>query len=465
MQDFLQLSATELVNNIKSKALSATEVVQAHVDRINVINPKINAVQQLHAEEALQQAKQADTSLAKGKALGKLHGLPISFKDTAYVKGFKVSQGSKLFYGKITEHDCTVAARLKAEGAIILAMTNVPELLMRFQTDNLIYGRTNNPYDLTRTPGGSSGGEAALIAACGSPLGIGSDFAGSIRQPAHNCGIVGLKPTQMLVPNTGGIPVDASGFILDCATMGPMARYVKDLALCLPIIAGPDGYDPHIPPVKLGDVNDIKLKNLNVAYFNSDGLGEVDTDTQNTLQNVMQALKADVKSIKEQQDECLQEILRVHFETTILSDDCAQGLTALFKDLDKKDISPFTLDTIRLLKTKKVNTTKLRMQLMQAQHFPFKFMRAYHDADVIICPVSISPAIEHGLGKDALTDYTFLPLFNITGWPAVVVRCGTSKSGLPIGIQVAAKPWHDHVTLAVAAHLEKTFGGWKMPPI
>ena len=463
MEDFLQCSATTLVNKIKSKALSSVEVVQAHIDHINTINPKINAVQQMQTEQALQQARAADAALAKGNDLGKLHGLPISFKDTAYVKGFKISRGSKLFYGETAIHDCTVAARLKAEGAIILALTNVPELLMRFQTDNAIYGRTNNPYDLTRTPGGSSGGEAALIAACGSPLGIGSDFAGSIRQPAHNCGITGIKPTQMLVPNTGGLPRDACGLILNCATLGPMARYVEDLSLTLPLIAGPDGYDPHIPPVKLNDPRQVKLSDLHATYFISDGFNHIDDDTAKTLQTVIQTLQKAIKSIKEYQDPCLTEISRVHFETTILSDDRGQSLLNLFKDISTADLSPFMLDTLRLLRTKKVTTTELRMRLIEAQHFPFKFMHAYHDTDIIICPVSISPAIEHGLAKDTLTDYTFLPLFNITGWPAVTVRCGTSKQGLPIGVQIAAKPWHDHIALAVAAHLEKLLGGWQMP--
>jgi len=465
LQDFLQFSASELVAKIKSKALSSVEVVQAHIERINAINPKINAVQQLHVEQALQQAKQADAALVKGKSLGKLHGLPISFKDTAYVKDFRVSRGSKLFYGDLATQDCTVAARLKAAGAIILAMTNVPELLMRYQTDNVIYGRTNNPHDLSRTPGGSSGGEAALIAACGSPLGIGSDFGGSIRMPASNCGIAGIKPTQMLVPNSGNFPIDTAGVILNCATMGPMARYVKDLTLCLSIIAGRDGYDPYVPPVTLGDPDSVDMKKLKLAYFNSDGINAVDEEVAKTLANVVQALRTEVDSLEERVDECLQDILRVHFETTVLSDDRAQGLTALFNDLPEKDISAFTQDTIRLLKTKKIDTTTLRRQLLEAQQFPFKLMRAYHDIDVIISPVSSYPAVKHGIATDKLTDFTFVQLFNIAGWPAAVVRCGTSREGLPIGVQIAAKPWCDHIALAVAGCLEEIFHGWQMPPL
>lgn len=463
MQKILQNSTIDLLNMLAKKEISAYELMQMHIDHIRKLNPLINAVEQMHAEEALAQASLADQRLARGEKLGKLHGLPVSIKDSMHVKGFKISRGSKIFYGPVSERDATVVKRLKDAGAIVLAVTNVPELLMRYETDNLIYGRTNNPYDLTRTPGGSSGGEAALIAACGSPLGIGSDFGGSLRVPAHNCGIATLKPTLTSIPATGNFPFDNYGQILDFATMGPMARYIKDISYVLPLLTGPDGYDPFTPPFQSMDPQQIDIKQLRIAYFSNDGLVDIDQDTEKTLQNVIQSLTGEVASIKYHQPELLKNARRLHLDITFFGDENGKGLINFFKNLSSADISPFMQQNIATAKSHHLSITELRKRLAEVTPFRFQFMREYYDFDIIICPVSTHAADLHG--QSHFEDFSYSQLFSITGWPVAIVRCGTSKEGLPIAVQIAAKPWHDHLALAIAQYLENELGGWQMPKL
>ena len=188
----------------------------------------------------------------------------------------------------VPARDATAVARLRAAGGILLGKTNCTELCGSGETDNLVYGRTNNPYDLSRSPGGSSGGEAAIIAAGGSPLGLASDFGGSIRGPAHLCGIAGLNPTFGRVPRTGHIPPYGGAY--DTARIGPMARYVEDLALVLPIIAGPDGIDPTVAPVPVGDPNTVTVRGLRVAFHTDNGIFPVTHETAETVRNAARAL-------------------------------------------------------------------------------------------------------------------------------------------------------------------------------
>src|ERR1700704_732163 len=236
--DITSASAGELADAIRSKNLSSRMIVEAHLERIAKVNPKLNAVVQLTAEAARKEADEADAALARGEIKGPLHGVPITIKDTLETAGVICTGGTKGRANFVPKADATAVARLRAAGGIILGKTNVPELAGAAETDNLVYGRTNNPYDLARTPGGSSGGEAAIIAAGGSPLGLGTDAGGSIRVPAHFSGLAGLKPTHGRVPRTGAFPPPA-GLIADFWQVGPLARRVEDLIATLPILAGP----------------------------------------------------------------------------------------------------------------------------------------------------------------------------------------------------------------------------------
>src|SRR6195256_5301067 len=248
MPDLTFFSAVCMAEQIREKTLSPVELVEAHLTRIQELNSKLNAFVQVDAEGARQQALLAEAAARDGRELGVLHGVPLSIKSSIEVEGLRWEAGTKLRAGVRGERDAPLVARLRQAGAIILGVTNAPELLMAWETDNLLYGRTNNPWDLTRTPGGSSGGEAAAIGAGMSAGGVGSDGGGSIRVPAHFSGICGLKPTPGRIPATGHYPVSA-GPCASIGVVGPMARTVVDLKILFEVMQGADVGDPGGAPV------------------------------------------------------------------------------------------------------------------------------------------------------------------------------------------------------------------------
>ncbi len=253
MTDPFWMDATHLAAAIRNREMSAVEVVEACLARIAQHNPALNAVVTLDDEGAIEQARACDLALAAGEYAGPLAGVPVLLKDCHETAGMRTTAGSPLLAGYVPERDGTVARRMRQAGAIVLGKTNVSELLADLQTDNPVFGRTNNPWDLARTPGGSSGGAAAAVAAGLAPLDIGSDIGGSIRVPAHCCGIFGLKPTELRVSNAGHIP-DLPGNVRTTRVMnciGPLARSLDDLDLALRVIAGPDVAEPDVPPVPL----------------------------------------------------------------------------------------------------------------------------------------------------------------------------------------------------------------------
>ena len=259
MNDIIFWSATRLAAAIRAGEVSALEVVDAHLARIAAVNPALNAVVQLAADRARAEARRADAALARGEIFGPLHGVPFTAKDSLSTAEIITTAGTRGRARLVPAQDATAVARLRAAGAILLGKTNCTELCRGGETDNLVYGRTNHPYDLTRSPGGSSGGEAAIIAAGGSPLGLASDFGGSIRGPAHLCGIAGLNPTFGRVPRTGHIPpypeknLKGLRWRVRHRAHWPDGALCGRLALALPIIAGPDGNDPTTVPAPMGD--------------------------------------------------------------------------------------------------------------------------------------------------------------------------------------------------------------------
>lgn len=283
----IDASATWLAQAIRAKEVSSEEVVRAFLQRIEQVNSKINAVVQLRADAALADARQADKSLRTKKSIGPLHGVPFTVKDSFDTAGMISSASIKGRASFIPDTDATAVARLRAAGAILLGKTNTPEITMGFETDNLVYGRTNNPYNLERTSGGSSGGAAANLATGGSPLEIGSDTGGSIRLPSHYCGVAGLKPTQGRVPRTGHI-ISFDGPHQFLTHVGPIARYVEDLRLLFPILLGPDGIDPSMVPMPFRDPDKVDLRKLRTAYFLDNGIA---SPTEETKTVVLAAVK------------------------------------------------------------------------------------------------------------------------------------------------------------------------------
>src|SRR5271166_1417407 len=286
------LSAREIAAQIRSKEISPVEVARAHLDRIERLNPKLNAFVDYRPEAVLAQAREAEKAILRTKKddLGPLHGVPLSVKSSIDVAGHRSEAGTRLRAGYIASEDAPLVARLRAAGAVILGVTNTPELLMAWETDNLLYGRTNNPWDLSRTAGGSSGGEAAAIAAGLSAGGVGSDGGGSIRVPAHFCGICGLKPTPGRIPATGHFPASAGPFAL-LGVVGPMARTVADLKLLFEVMQGPDDGDPSAAPVPIRWPVPDELKSLRIGYFEDDGRTPVTAETRQAVHTAAAAFR------------------------------------------------------------------------------------------------------------------------------------------------------------------------------
>src|SRR2546429_9756838 len=284
------LSAREIAAQIRCKEVSPVEVTRAHLERIERLNPELNAFVDCQPEAVLAQARAAEKAILRGDELGPLHGVPLSIKSAIDVAGHRCEAGTRLRAGHIAAQDAPLVARLRAAGAVILGVTNTPELLMAWETDNLLYGRTNNPWDLSRTPGGSSGGEAAAIASGCSAGGVGSDGGGSIRVPAHFSGICGLKPTPGRIPATGHYPKSVGPFAL-LGVVGPMARTVGDLKVLFEVMQGPDYGDPSSAPVPVRWPGEGELKKIRVGYFEDDGRTPVTAETRAAVESAAQALR------------------------------------------------------------------------------------------------------------------------------------------------------------------------------
>jgi len=291
MNDLNFLPAVAMAEQIREKKISPVEFVEAHLGQIDRLNPRLNAFAHVDAEGARRAAHEAEAAAMRQQAIGPLHGIPISIKSSISVAGMRCESGTRLRAGLVAAQDAPLVARLRAAGAIVLGVTNTPEFLMAWETDNLLYGRTNNPWDLERTPGGSSGGEAAAIAAGMSAGGVGSDGGGSIRVPAHFSGICGLKPTPGRIPATGHFPVSAGPFAL-IGVVGPMARTVADLKVLFEAMQGPDIGDTCAAPVAVRWPGEEESRKLKIGYFEDDGRTPVTPETRAAVRTAAEALRS-----------------------------------------------------------------------------------------------------------------------------------------------------------------------------
>jgi amidase len=433
MEELIHASATTLAQRIRERKISSHAVVQAHLQRIEQVNPRLNAVVQLAAQQALDQAHAADKALARGELIGPLHGVPFTVKDWIDAAGLPCTGGDLRFRDRRPAEDATVVARMRQAGAILLGKTNV-------LVENEVYGRTNNPYNLAYSPCGSSSGEAAIIAAGGSPLGLGSDSGGSIRQPAHACGIAGLKPTTGRLPLTGHFPW--IGAMNDPrTTVGPMARSVEDLALALPILCGVDWQDASVVPMPLADWRAVDVPALRVAFYTYHAEAEPTPETAATCWRAAQVL-TDVGAYV---DEILPPLIEEAY--TITRQYWARPESASAEEWEPD--GEFRL-----------SSEEVEQHLFTWDRFRRALIGFMGSYDVILTPAAELPAMPHGASEGRIP-YT-LP-YSLTGYPCVVVRCGTSPEGMPIGVQVVARPWRDDVALAVAETLERALGGWQPP--
>lgn len=461
MDELIYASATVLAKAIRAKQVSAQEVVSAYLKRIAAVNPQLNAVVQLTADMALEEARAADDALARGDLKGPLHGVPMTIKDSLDTAGVITTGGTKGRQAFIPSQDATVVARLRAAGAILLGKTNTPELTLSAETDNLVYGRTNNPYNPALIPGGSSGGAAAIVAAGGSPFDLGSDTGGSIRQPAHFCGLAGLKPTSGRVPRTGHIVSYDLGALDALTQIGPMARFVEDLRLILSIIAGVDWRDPAIVPMPLGDPSAVELKGLRAAFYTDNGIVPPTPETASVVGAAIDALSEVGVAAEENRP--------LEVETTgglwlqLVVADGGAWIRRLLKEAGTTEVHPVLQD--RFLGHEALPSAEFTALLTELDRVRSAMLSFLANYDLIICPVNAFPAMPHGAVSARGDGYTYTRIYNLTGWPTATVRGGTSPEGLPIGVQIVARPWREDVALAVAQHLETALGGWQRPPL
>jgi Asp-tRNA(Asn)/Glu-tRNA(Gln) amidotransferase A subunit family amidase len=470
MSDLTFLPAVSMAEQIRKKKISPVELVEAHLAQIEKLNPRLNAFVQVDAERARRAAHDAGIAVIQEKTLGPLLGVPISIKSSFEVAGMRCESGTRLRAGFVAARDAPLVARLRAAGAIVLGVTNTPELLMAWETDNLLYGRTNNPWNLERTPGGSSGGEAAAIAAGMSAGGVGSDGGGSIRVPAHFSGICGLKPTPGRIPATGHFPVSAGPFAL-IGVVGPMARTVADLKILFEIMQGPDFGDTCAAPVPVRWPSDDEVRRLRIGYFEDDGRTPVTAEIRAAVRAAAEALRGAGFEVEPFRPEGLEEARRLWHKFFVVAG--GMLLRPMFKGREA-DLSPTLKQFLEWSAAEPAHTGRTLLDAWirrdAARTKVFAQMQKY---PILLCPAAAIPAFRHGErswqveGKTVhyLDAWSYTEFFNLLGNPAVVVPVGSSPEGLPVGVQIVGRPWEEEQVLSVAATLEKQCGAWRIPPI
>ena len=473
MSELVYLSLLEMAQRVRAYKLSPVELIDAHLARIEKLNPKLNAFVEVDSGRARAHAKAAEAARAKNSSadsLGALHGVPISIKSSIDVAGLRTECGSRLRRGNIAHQDAPLVARLRAAGAIILGNTNVPEFLMAYETDNLLYGRTNSPWDLARTPGGSSGGEAAAIAAGCSAGGMGSDGGGSVRIPAHYSGICGLKPTPGRVPSTGHYPGSAGPFA-QLGVVGPMARTIRDVERLFEVVAGPDPGDPCAAPVPLRPPSDVDTGKLRVAYFEDDGVTPVTPETAAAVCTAAEALRQQGFKVEHWVPSGLERIWRLWWNLFGRAGQMAFEQTVSGREAE---LSPVLRDfRARVAAEPPLTAGELLNTLLERDVIRNAILEKMEEFSIVICPVCAVPAFRHGEREwivqgrrvEYLKAMSYSQWFNLLGNPAAVVPVGKSPEGLPIGVQIVGRPWQEEEVLAVAEKIEDSCGGFRHPPI
>ena len=459
-------SATELAASIRRKSLSPVEIAQAHLERIERLNPVLNAIV-FPAADPLAQAREAEAAVMRGDELGPLHGVPYTLKDCIETAGLPMSLGSRLYAGYVSEQDAEVYTRLKAAGGILMGKTNMPEFALWWETDNDVFGPTRNPWNPERTAGGSSGGEAAAIAAGLSPLGLGTDLGGSIRAPASLCGIVGIKPTLGRIPYTGIQPQ-----VLHRAIhVGPMARTVGDVALAMSILAGPDDVDLYAPPVPVPDYAplDAELSDLRVGWSPTAGV-PVQPEVQRSVAEAaaalgemgMRAEQVEIPALAERDAGAVSRVIysmeaRRHLGPIIAGRE--SELTPIIRSRFV-DGDTYTLDEY-------LDANQQWEELRQAVK---EYFNRY---DLFLCPTVPMAAFPHGqdafhVEGEALVGRHTLRLtlpWDLTGSPAISVPFGWSADGLPIGVQLVGRHFDELTLLQAARGLEAAGPATRRPVV
>lgn len=459
--------ACRIAAALRARALSALELVDVCLDRIARIQPQLNAVVQVGAERARAEARACDEALARGQLRGPLHGVPVTIKDSLDAEGLVSAAGTRGRAGFVPAADAIVVARLRRAGAIVLGKTNTPELTIGVETVNPVYGRTSNPHDPARTCGGSSGGSAAAVATGAAFLDIGSDTAGSLRWPAHCCGVAGFKPTAGRVPRSGHALPPGLGAIDILTQLGPLARRVEDLRLALALMQGPDGHDPSVVPAPALRGPDAPaprgLAGLRVIGFVDNGSDTTDPEVAEAVESVLRFLAAAGARVERT---CPADLQRAHaLSKALRAADGRAWLRRLLQASGTTEPDAFTAASIA--RTEALGAVEFGLLLERADALRSSLLGFMQDHDVIVSPVAGSAALLHGEWTAAmgtgLLDYT--QGHNLLGWPAGCVNAGWTRQGLPIGVQVAAPVWCDDLVLDVLAAIEAHTGGWHPPAL
>lgn len=449
-------SAVDLAAAIARRKISAVEALDAHLAQIGRHNEGVNAVISLDREGAYERAKKADAARARGATPGPLHGVPFTLKDTHETAGMKTTVGFPPFADHVASHDSPVVARLKAAGGVLMAKTNVATMLSDWQSNNPLFGRTGNPWNLERTAGGSSGGAAAAVAAGMTPFDVGTDMQDSIRLPAAFCGVYGLKPTEHRVSLVGAFP-DPGGAarsvrLMSC--LGPLARSVDDLSLIYRIIAVPDGRDNDLAPVPVETLPKLDLKALRIAFAPSFPGLPVAADIRAAVENLARQLQSAGALVEE-----------AKLPKLDLRDDLAQGGALIGMMMEAAQPEPPEQPT---------PVSRWFEALARRDRSILAWDQFFGDWDALLCPVAMTTAFPHcepGTpisvdGKEQ--DYWMLPaygaVFNYSGHPALSMPCGQDRVGLPIGLQLVGKRWSESRLLGIAAAIEPLTSGFRRPP-
>ncbi len=455
--------AARISREILAGRLSSRAMVEMSLGRIRKVNPAVNAIVQLCEERALGEADRLDAMAERGQVAGPLHGVPITVKDSLDTVGMPSTGGTLGRKDFLPGEDAPVVARLRSAGAVLVGKSNTPELTFSGETNNLIYGRTNNPYDLSRSPGGSSGGSAAIIACGGSFLELGSDTGGSIREPAHLCGIAGIKPTSGRVPRTGHIVSHVGGVMESLTQVGPMARHVEDLVLSLPLISGPDGVDPYVYPVPSGNPDDVDLQRLRIGWYCDNGIRSPCEDIVRVTRQVADRLSDRGLSISECRLPGMMELVSLCCE---LRESANAGFVMRLLERHGTCEPGPDLDGYLTEEGLKKSGSFDPVLLERIDEARSQALKCFSRLDAIVCPAAHAIARPHGSSRqDTFETWSYIIVHNLLGWPGGTVRAGTSESGnLPVGVQVVAAPWREDVVLALMREIETLTGGFEPPP-
>jgi aspartyl-tRNA(Asn)/glutamyl-tRNA(Gln) amidotransferase subunit A len=455
--ELIYSDATKLAELIRTREVSPVEVMKAHLDRIEAVNPKVNAVVTI-AFDALKSAKDAEAAVLRGDELGPLHGVPFTVKDSIDTAKVLTQRGSPIFKRRKPETDATSVARLKKAGGILLAKTNLPEFSYGIESDNLLTGRTKNPWNLDLTPGGSSGGESAAIAAGMSPLGLGTDLAISVRGPAAHTGIVSLKATHGRVPMTGIWPREPRRFW----HVGPMARSIRDLSLAFSQLAGPDGQDGYSSSAISFDngIGSSNKRPLRVGWLVEPGFGPIDREVAATVQTAAAALKDVGHTVESVRIPALERDFALDVFTRLHVLEMKPGFVETTAGRSEDEIGDMARFMLGLPDTPAAGYIDA---VQGAERLRDGYADYFQKYDVLLTPVLPTPSFKHGQEELLINGQTIgaMGIMNITshlsvtGLPGVSMRFGTSKEGMPIGVQIVGSWQAESTILHIASLLEQ----------